>query len=647
MKELKDKEITMTSGSGNFRAGAYAGAVAGTILGIEIAGMGDLLPYFRDTFILIAVVSSVCAVTFGTSFFVVRALSGVLFRNINSFTRKISEYRRTAAIFIIICPQAMLWLVEQFRPVSILHRPAIIGSLIAVAVLSAAISQLLSTGFSKLFPARKVSTARRLIYLSSYLVLLIALLGSISYALNHASVRAQAFKSTGIKERIILLGLDAADWHTISPLLEEGKLPNLQRVIREGSSGNLTSLVSSWGALAEDSVTFGIESPAIWTSILTGKEPWKHGIKDFFLTEIPLLEHPFRHRLIPDFVPNREHVERFLGLRVRPYTRFLRKSKAAWNIVSDAGAKAMALGWWDTWPAENINGDIVSDRLADPSLLRKWAPADAISQSDGATMMAELNSFPASDLAYFTDFPYDPQFKTKYGNNSYEYIRNELLTNFISNFLLDRFKSRIALGRMDQQRYDFMAVYYYASDVAGHAFTRFRQPQLFSDVDPRDPKYFGGILAKYYIWFDYELGKYLERVHDDATIIICSDHGMGPWEAVRSERAGVRLSGSHRKQGILILWGHNIRRGYRIEHASVLDILPTALQLMAMPVAKDMDGAVITEALDKRFLDSNPGRTIETYETKHYEYQYGPAGTGGHTGDQKEMDKLRSLGYIR
>jgi len=52
---------------------------------------------------------------------------------------------------------------------------------------------------------------------------------------------------------------------------------------------------------------------------------------------------------------------------------------------------------------------------------------------------------------------------------------------------------------------------------------------------------------------------------------------MGPWAAVQPARTGVRLSGSHRKQGILIMWGHNIRKGHTIERANVLDILPTIL----------------------------------------------------------------------
>jgi len=117
----------------------------------------------------------------------------------------------------------------------------------------------------------------------------------------------------------------------------------------------------------------------------------------------------------------------------------------------------------------------------------KVYPAAAVSETELASLGAELKAYPAADLAYFTDYAFDPRFREKYRNDSYEYIRNELLNSFMSNFLLDRFKSRAALNRMSRDQYHFLGIYFYALDVAGHAFTRFRQPDLFADVESRDP----------------------------------------------------------------------------------------------------------------------------------------------------------------
>jgi predicted AlkP superfamily phosphohydrolase/phosphomutase len=635
-----------STGDWAFQSGFGAGMLAGTILGYEIAAMGGLLVYAKDLFVLVLVFSIISALIFGLVFSLLNVLLKAVFRHKKGLEQKTAYYRRSAAIFVIVCSQAMFGFVELFRPIS-LRKPTTIGALLVVAVLSAVLSHLLSLWFSKFKARNERFVKRRTAWIFSYLVGLVIVTGTVSFTVSHTSLRQQPLASGNGKGRILLLGLDAADWNTLSPLIKNGKLPNLERLVREGASGNLTSLVSPWGALAADTITYGIESPSIWTSILTGKQAWKHGISDFVVTEIPFVDHPFRHRLVPAFVPNREPIEKMLGLQIRPFNRFLRKCKAAWNIFSDSGLKASALGWWDTWPAEEVNGVILSDRFADPSLMKKWYPSSMISEAEMASTMADLKSVPMADLKKFTTFPYNPRYSELYDKDSYDYIRNELLSNFISNFLLDKFKSHLGISLFGQNKYDFLGVYYYALDVAGHAFTRFKQPELFVDLESRDVSYFGEIIDKYCIWFDSELGKYLGGIDPDTTVIICSDHGMGPWHAVTSMQHGVRLSGSHREQGVLIMWGNHIRKGWRIGQASVLDILPTSLYLAGLPVAKDMDGSVIQEALDQRFLSSAPILATDTYESERYQYRYGPGVGSMRAGDKRQIEKLRSLGYLK
>ncbi|NUO84012.1 alkaline phosphatase family protein, partial [candidate division KSB1 bacterium] len=54
------------------------------------------------------------------------------------------------------------------------------------------------------------------------------------------------------KRKILLLGLDGATWRIINPMFKQGKLPNLQRLVHEGSAGVLKSLEP-------------MVSPTIWT----------------------------------------------------------------------------------------------------------------------------------------------------------------------------------------------------------------------------------------------------------------------------------------------------------------------------------------------------------------------------------------------
>jgi hypothetical protein len=42
--------------------------------------------------------------------------------------------------------------------------------------------------------------------------------------------------------KVLLVGWDAADWKVIQPLMAEGKMPNVQRLVSSGASGQITTL---------------------------------------------------------------------------------------------------------------------------------------------------------------------------------------------------------------------------------------------------------------------------------------------------------------------------------------------------------------------------------------------------------------------
>lgn len=73
-------------------------------------------------------------------------------------------------------------------------------------------------------------------------------------------------------DRVLVIGLDGADWDVIQPLIEEGKMPHLEQLMADGKHGNLTT-------------TLPIESPVAWTSMTTGTTPGKHGIYGFIERE--------------------------------------------------------------------------------------------------------------------------------------------------------------------------------------------------------------------------------------------------------------------------------------------------------------------------------------------------------------------------
>ena len=124
-------------------------------------------------------------------------------------------------------------------------------------------------------------------------------------------------------KKVVLIGWDAADWKVINPLMDAGKMPNVQKLVEQGSMAHIATLHPPL-------------SPMLWTSIATGKRPFKHGIHGF---SEPTAD----------------------GLGIQPVTNLSRRCKAVWNIFSQNDIKSVVIGWWPSHPAEPINGVMLSD----------------------------------------------------------------------------------------------------------------------------------------------------------------------------------------------------------------------------------------------------------------------------------------------
>ena len=70
--------------------------------------------------------------------------------------------------------------------------------------------------------------------------------------------------------RAVIIGVDAACLDIVEPWLEQGQLPHLRKLMAEGVYSKLRSVIPP-------------VTPAAWTSLVTGKNPGKHGITcEFF-----------------------------------------------------------------------------------------------------------------------------------------------------------------------------------------------------------------------------------------------------------------------------------------------------------------------------------------------------------------------------
>lgn len=66
----------------------------------------------------------------------------------------------------------------------------------------------------------------------------------------------------------LLIGLDAACESVLDPLIEEGRLPTIERLLDNGVAGPLESQIPPW-------------TPSAWPSLYTGVNPGKHGVFSF------------------------------------------------------------------------------------------------------------------------------------------------------------------------------------------------------------------------------------------------------------------------------------------------------------------------------------------------------------------------------
>ena len=76
------------------------------------------------------------------------------------------------------------------------------------------------------------------------------------------------------RRRVLLVGIDGADWRVLSPRLDGGLMPSLAALVERGSSGRLAPLDCIGGLVG-------------WTTIVTGVPAWRHGV---LAEEVPLPE---------------------------------------------------------------------------------------------------------------------------------------------------------------------------------------------------------------------------------------------------------------------------------------------------------------------------------------------------------------------
>jgi len=405
-----------------------------------------------------------------------------------------------------------------------------------------------------------------------------------------------------LKKKVLLIGWDAADWKVVNPLLDAGCMPALESLVNQGVIGNLATLDPPL-------------SPMLWTSIATGVHADKHGILNF--TE------PAPHK----------------G-GIRPVMGTSRKVKAVWNILMQNGMKCHVVGWWPSHPAEPLNGITISNFYQ-----RAHAPIDkpwplfpgTVHPVEKMEIFDQLRIHPA-ELTEAHLLPFVPDAARIDQDKDH---RLSALARIIADCSTIHAATTWIL---ENEEWDFLAVYYDAIDHFSHGFMNFHPPRM-KHIPRKLYELYKQVVTGGYIYHDMMLARLLQLAGEEVTVILVSDHGfhsdhLRP-RAIPKEPAGPAWQ--HRPYGIFVMKGPNVKKDERIYGARLLDVAPTILNLYGLPAGKDMDGKPLVQA----FEEPPPLNFIPSWESVTGECgRYPDNVLRDPYAEQEAMEQLIALGYV-
>jgi len=549
--------------------------------------------------------------------------------------------------------------------------------------------------------------------------------------------------------RVFVVGLDGATLDLVRPWAEEGKLPTLSRIMAEGSYGKLTSTIPP------------VTGPA-WASFMTGKNPGKHGVGDFFrrapgeyrrlpvdaasiraeplwvaaarqgkkvgVLNVPMTYPPYEVNgfLVSGLLTPRtgstfthpEGLARELDEAVGDYRvnldhfytegsaePFLVDLRALVDARTRAAEYLMGKYEWDFFMVHYIATDWVQHFMwhcMDPSHPRfDEAEArlygDAIlrtyQQVDGALERLISGLGRNTVVVVVSDHGFGPFHNYIYLNNwllqkgllslksgpatrlKYWLFRRGFTPSNLYRALARTATVKLAFKASKQQRYELMSTWFLSGKDIDWARTRAHAAgnvgQILLNVRGREPS---GVVERgvEYEGLRDEIISMLSQLRDPQTGELLVDHvyrreeiysgpyvdqmadilllprnleygstGLSEFVSNSIVAPSPGYTGAHRMDGMFMLMGDGVRRGVVRQDAAIVDMAPTILYLLGLPVSRDMDGRVLTGLLEEEWTSSRP--------VCYTDEDPGALVSGPGLTDQESeevRDRLRSLGYV-
>ncbi len=387
---------------------------------------------------------------------------------------------------------------------------------------------------------------------------------------------------------VTVVGVDGAAWRVIDPLLAQGELPNLSQLIAGGIRGPLRSELP-------------LISPPVWTTVATGVSRQRHGILDF--------NGPGRIVMSLD-----------------------RRAPALWTLASAAGLRSAVIGWWATYPAEAIAGVMVSERALK---LREEDLGVVLGDRRGAAKLGNLVHPPELLPKLESILARSPPDSGPRAEAARMRSEDASVADALARLreIAGPFALELVLLR--------------GVDVVSHHYWRFHEPDApaydaAERPTPDEIRSYGHVIEDHYRLVDGLLGR-IARPSPEHVVVVLSDHGF---EAGHQPFGGGTMSGTHKSaaalDGILVAGGGPFTAGRRVDDASILDVAPTVLHLLGLPIPAGLEGRVLADALDPTWLAAHPVRPGPAFAG---EAVAAPPASAADL-EQRLRDELRALGYV-